>query len=126
MSELSVSVSVSERSVSSGPEAEELLKDMGKEPCQSSLTDLCRHNHHFRTSSGYFSMLSMQSHAVSSSLVTTLLVQHTEPAAYLTAQVVSNLLTLVYSIIHSPILAIQSSRLLHESSKRVLIAEWLS
>ncbi len=62
---------------------------MGQDPAQTSLADIFRHAQHVHSSAGRHSVLSIQSHAVGGSMVTTVLVQHTEPAAHLTAQTVS-------------------------------------
>ena len=74
-----------------GPESQALIKELGHDPDNTPLADICRHTQHLQTPSGYLTMLSMQSHAVGGSMVTTVLVQYTEPAAHLTAQTVSSL-----------------------------------
>ena len=74
-----------------GPDSQALIKDLGHDPDHTTLADICRHTQHLQTPSGYLTMLSMQSHAVGGTMVTTVLVQHTEPAAHMTAQTVSKL-----------------------------------
>ena len=75
----------------SGPEAQELLKQLKHNSPHTSLIEFTRLHPHFTTQSGYASVLSTQSHAVGQSVVNTLLVQHTEADTHLTAQQVSTL-----------------------------------
>lgn len=72
-----------------GPEAQELLKQLKDASPDASLTEFTRLHPHFSTHSGYASVLSTQSHAVGGIMVNTLLVQHTEPDTHLDAQQVS-------------------------------------
>lgn len=72
-----------------GPEAQELLKQLKRNSPHASLIEFTRLHPHFSTQSGYASVLSTQSHAVDGSMVNTLLVQHIEPDTLLTAQQVS-------------------------------------
>ena len=74
-----------------GPESQALIKDLGHDPALTTLADMFRRTQCLQTSSGYLTMLSMQSHAVGGSVVTTVLVQYTEPAAHLTAETVRRL-----------------------------------
>ena len=72
-----------------GPEAQEILQQVTDDPSHTSLIQFTRTNPHFKTRTGYASVLSTQSHAVGGSMVNTLLVQHTEPEAHLDAQQVT-------------------------------------
>lgn len=74
-----------------GPDAQELLKQLKHNSPHTSLIEFTRLHPHFTTQSGFASVLSTQSHAVGQSLVNTLLVQHTEADTHLTAQQVSTL-----------------------------------
>ena len=77
------------QAVDTGPEAQELLKQLEHNSPHTSLIEFTRLHPHFKTQSGYASVLSTQSHAVGGSMVHTLLVQHTEADTHLTAQLVS-------------------------------------
>ncbi|KAL0020138.1 hypothetical protein WJX77_006173 [Trebouxia sp. C0004] len=72
-----------------GPEAQAFVRELGQDPAQTSLADIFRHAQNVHSPTGQHSVLSIQSHAVAGSMVTTVLVQHTEPAAHLTAQMVA-------------------------------------
>ena len=74
--------------VSTGPEAQQLMQQLqlDKDSSHISLSDFCRAHPHFSLGSGYASVLSTHSHAMGSSTVSTLLVQHTGPEVHLTAQ----------------------------------------
>ena len=79
-----------------GPEAQAFIRELGQDPAQSSLADIFRHAQHVHSPAGRHSVLSIQSHAVGSSMVTTVVVQHTEPAAHLTAQTVSSSVAFIH------------------------------
>ena len=85
------------KAFSEGPEAQGFIRELGQDPAQTSLADLFRHSQHIYSSAGQHSVLSIQSHAVGGSMVTTVVVQHTEPAAHLTAQTVS----ISFALIHA-------------------------
>jgi len=72
-----------------GPETQAFVRELGQDPAQTSLADIFRHAQHIHSPVGWHSVLSIQSHAMGGSMVTTVLVQHTEPTAHLTAQTVS-------------------------------------
>ncbi|KAL3158161.1 hypothetical protein ABBQ32_011753 [Trebouxia sp. C0010 RCD-2024] len=69
-----------------GPEAQHLLQQATHHPSHTSLVEFTRLHPQFTTPSGYASVLSTHSHAVGGSMVNTLLVKHTEPAAHLDVQ----------------------------------------
>lgn len=75
---------------STGPEAQHLLQQATHHPSHTSLVEFTRLHPQFTTPSGYASVLSTHSHAVGGSMVNTLLVKHTEPAAHLDVQQVSS------------------------------------
>ncbi len=80
-----------------GPEAQAFIRELGQDPAHISLAHIFRHAQHVHSPAGQHSVLSIQSHAVGGSMVTTVVVQHTEPAAHLTAQTVS----ISFALIHA-------------------------
>ena len=82
-------ITVSTFCLAAGPEAEQLLMQLGYNSAHTTLASVCSQCHHFQTPSGHLDILSTHLQLVGNSMVTSLLVQQTEPANCLTAQVVS-------------------------------------